>query len=144
MTWVFSLEDCNWRPVVNDSGVEDNEMNLPCWSLAALLQRMPSAITVDGDEYIFALKKTVAYMAFYEVTEGPFKTFLWEAGDPVDILCAMLLELDERGLLWGARRLRSEVAMLKKVAQAYSGLTIENIIGQLEARIKEIEKEDEK
>lgn len=141
MTWVYSLEDCGWRPVINDSGVEDNEMNLPCWSLAALLQRMPSCITIAGTDYSLCMRKTVAYFSFYESEGDECKTELWKAGEPVDILCAMLLELDERGLLQGAGRLRSEVAMLKKVAQSYSGLTIDNIIGQLEARIKEIEKE---
>ena len=65
-----------------------------------LLQKMPSCITVDGIDYHFVLKKTIAYMAFYEGEgEGSGKVIFWMAGDPIDLLMSMLKKLKEEGLL---------------------------------------------
>ena len=70
-------------------------------TLLDLLQKMPSCITVDGIDYHFVLKKTIAYMAFYEGEgeEGRDKIIFWMAGEPVDLLTAMLDKLKEEGLL---------------------------------------------
>ena len=69
-------------------------------TLLDLLQKMPSCITVDGIDYHFVMKKTIAFMAFYEGEgEGSGKVIFWMAGDPVDLLTEMLEKLKEKGLL---------------------------------------------
>ena len=70
-------------------------------TLLDLLQKMPSCITVDDIDYHFVLKKTIAYMAFYEGEgeEGRDKIIFWMAGDPIVLLTAMLEKLKEEGLL---------------------------------------------
>ena len=69
-------------------------------TLYDLLQKMPPFITVDGIDYHFVMKKTIAYMAFYEGEgEGSGKVIFWMAGDPVDLLTEMLDKLKEKGLL---------------------------------------------
>jgi hypothetical protein len=69
-------------------------------TLLDLLNKIPSCITVDGIDYHFVLKKTIAYMAFYEGEgEGSGKVIFWMAGDPVDLLTEMLEKLKEKGLL---------------------------------------------
>ena len=69
-------------------------------NLLDLLNKMPSCITVDGIDYHFVLKKTIAYMAFYEGEgEGSGKVIFWMAGDPVDLLTEMLEKLKKEGLL---------------------------------------------
>ena len=69
-------------------------------TLLGLLQKMPSCITVDGIDYHFVLKKTIAYMAFYEGEgEGSGKVIFWMAGDPIELLTAMLEKLKKEGLL---------------------------------------------
>lgn len=69
-------------------------------TLLNLLNKMPSCITVDGIDYHFVLKKTIAYMAFYEGEgEGSGKVIFWMAGDLVDILNEILRKLKEGGLL---------------------------------------------
>lgn len=69
-------------------------------TLLDLLHKMPSYITVDGIDYHFVLKKTIAYETYYEgVKEGCEKTIFWTGGDPVDILTEMLEKLKEKGLL---------------------------------------------
>ena len=70
-------------------------------TLYDLLNKMPSCITVDGIDYHFVLKKTIAYMAFYEGEgeEGRDKIIFWMAGDPIVLLTAMLNKLKEEGLL---------------------------------------------
>ena len=68
--------------------------------LLDLLNKIPSCITVDGIDYHFVLKKTIAYMTFYEGEgEGSGKVIFWMAGDPVDLLTEMLEKLKEKGLL---------------------------------------------
>lgn len=37
-------------------------------------------------------------------------------------------------------RLKAQIAVLKEIALDYSGKTIDNIIQQMEARVKEVEK----
>lgn len=69
-------------------------------TLLDLLQKMPSCITVDGINYHFVMKKTIAYMAFYEGEgEGSGKAIFWMAGDPITLLTTMLDKLKEEGLL---------------------------------------------
>lgn len=69
-------------------------------TLLDLLRKMPSCITVDGIDYHFVLKKTIAYMAFYEGEgDGSGKVIFWMAGDLVPLLTAMLNKLKEEGLL---------------------------------------------
>ena len=69
-------------------------------TLLDLLNKMPSCITVDGIDYHFVMKKTIAYMAFYEGEgEGSGKVIFWTAGDPIELLTAMLNKLKEEGLL---------------------------------------------
>ena len=71
-------------------------------TLLDLLNKMPSCITVDGIDYHFVLKKTVIYMAFYEGEgEGSGKVIFWMAGNPIDLLTAMLKKLKAEGLLDG-------------------------------------------
>lgn len=66
-----------------------------------LLNKMPSCITVDGIDYHFVMKKTIAYMAFYEGEgEGSGKVIFWmTAFSPIDLLNEMLEKLKEKGLL---------------------------------------------
>ena len=66
-----------------------------------LLHKMPSCITVDGIDYHFVLKKTIAYMAFYEGEgEGSGKVIFWmTAFSPIDLLNEMLEKLKKKGLL---------------------------------------------
>ena len=46
------------------------------------------------------MKKTIAYMAFYEGEgEGSGKVIFWMTGDPIELLTAMLEILKEKGLL---------------------------------------------
>ena len=69
-------------------------------TLSDLLHKMPSCITVDGIDYHFVLKKTIAYMAYYEGEgEGGGKVIFWMAGDPIDLLTTMLEKLKNEGLL---------------------------------------------
>ena len=69
-------------------------------TLLSLLQQMPSCITVDGIDYHFVLKKTIAYMIFYEGEgEGSGKVIFWMAGEPVDICKEMLKRLEKEGLI---------------------------------------------
>jgi len=70
-------------------------------TLLDLLNKMPSCITVDGIDYHFVLKKTIAYMAFYEGEgEGSGKVIFWmTAHSPIDLLNEMLEILKEKGLL---------------------------------------------
>ena len=61
---------------------------------------MPSCITVDCIDYHFVMKKTIAFMAFYEGEgEGSGKVIFWMAGDPIELLTAMLEKLKKEGLL---------------------------------------------
>ena len=74
----------------------------PCKNdtLLDLLQKMPSCVTVDGIDYHFVMKKTIAYMAFYEGEgECSGKVIFWMAGEPIALLTAMLNKLKEEGLL---------------------------------------------
>ena len=70
-------------------------------TLLDLLNKIPSCITVDGIDYHFVLKKTIAYMAFYEGEgEGSGKViFGVTAFSPIDLLTEMLDKLKEKGLL---------------------------------------------
>lgn len=61
---------------------------------------MPSCITVDGLDYHFVMKKTIAYIAFYEGEgEGRDKIIFWMAGELTELLTAMLEKLKKEGLL---------------------------------------------
>ena len=70
-------------------------------TILGLLNKMPSCITVDGLDYHFVMKKTIAYIAFYEGEgeEGRDKIIFWMAGDPIELLTAMLEKLKKEGLL---------------------------------------------
>lgn len=66
-----------------------------------LLNKMPSCITVDGIDYHFVLKKTIAYMAFYEGEgDGSGKVIFGVTSySHIDLLTEMLEELKKKGLL---------------------------------------------
>ena len=69
-------------------------------TLLDLLQKMPSCVTVDGLDYHFVMKKTIAFMAFYEGEGQAYgKVIFWMAGEPIELLTAMLNKLKEEGLL---------------------------------------------
>ena len=70
-------------------------------TLLDLLHKMPSYITVDGIFYHFMLRKTaLAYTAYYAgEEEGGGKVIFWMAGEPIELLTAMLNKLKEEGLL---------------------------------------------
>ena len=71
-------------------------------TLYDLLQKMPPFITVDGVDYHFVLKKTIAYYAYYKAIgeEGSGNAiFGVTAFSPIDLLTEMLEILKEKGLL---------------------------------------------
>lgn len=70
-------------------------------TLYDLLHKMPSYITVDGIFYHFMLRKTaISYMAFYDGEgEGSGKVIFCTAGEPIELLTAMLEKLKKEGLL---------------------------------------------
>lgn len=98
------VNECIYGEEKSTDKVEQNLSNSPEIgkndTLLDLLHKMPSYITVDGIDYHFVMKKTIAYMVYYEALgEGCNKTIFWTGGDPVDILTEMLEKLKEEGLL---------------------------------------------
>lgn len=75
--------------------------NIPCWSLAALLNVLPDEITDDGDVY----RNMFFHLKGKYIIQYPKLTTLWpslfsaEADNPIDACVDMLTKLKERNLI---------------------------------------------
>lgn len=73
--------------------VENKEI-IPCWSLATLLNLLPSVITRNGKRMFLTLEKAGAYNLYYKSPDRLDE--LWETKeDAIDACVEMILKLNE-------------------------------------------------
>lgn len=98
-----------WWPyyydVVSDTGeydkepmlhkpISNTEHTIPCWSLAALLNVLPSDIRRHGKTMFMTLEKAGAYNLYYKSKDRLDE--LWETDfEPIDACYKMILDLQE-------------------------------------------------
>lgn len=74
------------------------ESDMPCWSLAALFNLLPSVITRNGKRMFLTLEKAGAYNLYYKSPDRLDE--LWETKeDAIDACYEMILKLHEQKLL---------------------------------------------
>ena len=70
----------------------------PCWSLAALLDVLPSVITRNGKRMFLTLEKAGAYNLYYKSPDRLDE--LWETKEePIDACVSMIEDIYEQKLL---------------------------------------------
>lgn len=76
----------------------DKDLDIPAWSLAALLGTMPSVIKRKGKRMFLTLEKAGAYNLYYKSPDRLDE--LWETKEePVDSCVKMILKLKEENLI---------------------------------------------
>lgn len=74
------------------------ESDIPCWSLAALLELLPSVITRNGKRMFLTLEKAGAYNLYYKSPDRLDE--LWETKeDAIDACIEMIVKLKEKDLI---------------------------------------------
>ena len=72
--------------------------NIPCWSLAALLDVLPDKVTIDGHRWSLSLrKKGISYLG-YMTYDGQLHISI-ESDNLVDACVNMIIKLKEQNLL---------------------------------------------
>ena len=73
-------------------------VGVPCWSLAALLNLLPSVITRNGKRMFLTLEKAGAYNLYYKSPDRLDE--LWETKeDAIDACYELILKLHEQKIL---------------------------------------------
>ena len=75
----------------------DNDV--PCWSLAALLDVIPYNVSFNKAVYRFKLVKFSDHWECYHENFGTVSTEIFKADNPVDACCEMILKLHELKML---------------------------------------------
>lgn len=76
----------------------NSKIGVPCWSLAALLNLLPSVITRNGKRMFLTLEKAGAYNLYYKSPDRLDE--LWETKeDAIDACYEIILKLNEEKLL---------------------------------------------
>ena len=76
----------------------DKDLDIPCWSLAALLGVLPSVIKRNGKRMFLTMEKAGAYNLYYKSTDRLDE--LWETKEePIDAYVDMIELLHELNLL---------------------------------------------
>lgn len=85
------------KPSDNDYS-QDTVKDIPCWSLAALLNVLPSVITRNGKRMFLTMEKAGAYNLYYKSPDRLDE--LWETKEePIDACYEMISLLHEQKLL---------------------------------------------
>ena len=85
-------------PWVGNFNWDNKPVNVPCWSLAALLSVLPSVIKRKGKRMFLTLEKAGAYNLYYKSTDRLDE--LWETKEKsIDACVAMIEDLHEQNLL---------------------------------------------
>ena len=83
-------------------GIEPSKDDIPCWSLAALLEEMPEIINFDGDKSVYALeilKEGGLYYLSYGNLLGRSRLEIEPQECFVDTCYEMIIKLHEQNLL---------------------------------------------
>lgn len=77
---------------------QDKDYDIPCWSLAALLDVLPDKVVIDGHRWSLSMnKKRISYLG-HMTYDGQLQISV-ESDNPVDACVDMILKLKEKNLL---------------------------------------------
>jgi len=83
-------------PSVNIDGIE--ELDIPCWSLAALIEILPNIIVIDGFRWGLSIRKSsISYLG--SMTWDGQLTISVKGDNLVDACYEMIIKLNEQNLL---------------------------------------------
>lgn len=92
--------DGEWESIPRNHSLNigyDNDV--PCWSLAALLDVIPYNITFNKAVYRFKLVKFSDHWECYHENFGTVSTNIFKADNQVDVCYGLILKLHEMNLL---------------------------------------------
>jgi hypothetical protein len=78
---------------------DDYNKDVPCWSIASLLNVIPYNISFNKAVYRFKLVKFSDHWECYHENFGTVSTEIFKADNPVDVCYELILKLNELKLL---------------------------------------------
>ena len=93
-TKVWSFDDT--PTIIDNSNQIDVDYDIPCWSLAALLEALPDEL--EDNHFLTLLKEKDEYCCCYEDINGNSFTHVF-AGNAIDACYEMILKLHELKML---------------------------------------------